>query len=432
MAGARQVFGGLTLLLACGRFCPCTGFYLAAHHMLLRRCKDPPLYMLQLAPESGANAETIGIAFGTALSQAWGGDPSGLRQLMHPNARVITPMWKCSSRSEFVLEIARATKFFGSLSSPTLMLLSNKRLDGGRVQVLWRLGLEWPALWRPKIGILGNSVLTMHQDGSSSSVDAEEPRPLVIGVEETWHQRPRDVFFFQVLPKFRDISSLWASPTAEHLPIHTMSSSSDYDIVRLPPLLALQAEWIESGGMLRAEQAPLPPWYAFTGEVKRSEWYATVSPGIIERSLISQDLSAGYVQMAQRRRWICPLPLRFGDDPSAMPDPDGGCDELDQLPASVASPSVQYVRRPSQLLAIWNVKQVPSNQVVLETALRLTEKVEADGWRVARSVGRPVVMQLSGDLKYGFNTKRQLSMCVWLSVPDFLRTEWVGVVLDEN
>jgi hypothetical protein len=31
-------------------------------------------------------------------------------------------------------------------------------------------------------------------------------------------------------------------------------------------------------------QAPLPPSFAFTGEVKRTEWYSTVSPVLLERA----------------------------------------------------------------------------------------------------------------------------------------------------
>ena len=31
-------------------------------------------------------------------------------------------------------------------------------------------------------------------------------------------------------------------------------------------------------------QAPLAPAFAFTGEVKRTEWYSTVSPALLERA----------------------------------------------------------------------------------------------------------------------------------------------------
>ena len=34
----------------------------------------------------------------------------------------------------------------------------------------------------------------------------------------------------------------------------------------------------------REMQAPLAPAFAFTGEVKRTEWYSTVSPALLERA----------------------------------------------------------------------------------------------------------------------------------------------------
>ena len=68
--------------------------------------------------------------------------------------------------------------------------------------------------------------------------------------------------------------------------------------------------------------------------------------------LASQELGGGYAQPAQRRRWIAPLPARFGDDQAALPDPDGGAGRSDEMPEEVSSCSVQYVRRPAQLLAV--------------------------------------------------------------------------------
>ena len=34
--------------------------------------------------------------------------------------------------------------------------------------------------------------------------------------------------------------------------------------------------------------------------------------------------------------------------------------------------------------------------------------------------------------RYGFNSKKQLAMSVWLSVPNYLREEYVAVVIEEE
>ena len=254
-------------------------------------------------------------------------------------------------------------------------------------------------------------------------------------VEESWHQTPWEAFTSQVLPKFRDYASLWASPTAEHLPLQTLETRKAYELVRVPPMLALQSEWTETGDLLKAEQALLPPAFAFSGEIKRTGWYNTVSPGFVERTFIQQELGGGMTQPAQRRRWFAPLPVRFGDEASEMPpldDPQSSPEYRDEIPPGVSGVSVGYVRRPAQLLAVRRLKEPPSNNAVLTTALELAASVEADGRAVVRSEGRPVIMQLSGDLKYGFNDRRELAMCVYLSVPDLLRDEQVAIIIDEG
>ena len=40
-------------------------------------------------------------------------------------------------------------------------------------------------------------------------------------------------------------------------------------------------------------QAPLAPAFAFTGEVKRTEWYSTVSPALLERAFTTIRSSPG-------------------------------------------------------------------------------------------------------------------------------------------
>ena len=72
----------------------------------------------------------------------------------------------------------------------------------------------------------------------------------------------------------------------------------------------------------------------------------------------------------------------------------------------------------------------PSTAALLETAVELAAAVERDGGKVQRSGGKPVVMQLCGDLKYGFNNKRELAMAIWLSMPGLFRDDSVAVVVE--
>ena len=431
------------------------------------RCPHPRCQQ----PTEATTSADAALAFGAALSAAWGkGDFSALKSTLRVDCVVETPLWQCDDRAAYESELAESRNFFSSLSRPALTVLSNRPMGDGRAQLTWVLGVEWPAVWRPRVNILGESILTIAPGGSVTRVD------------ERWHQKPIEAFTSQVLPRFRDIASVYCTPTAEHLPLPIIGGGNGYELKRVPPMLALQSEWIEVGDLVYAEQAPLPPFFAFNGEVKRADWYNTISPGLLERSFIRRELPGGMTQIGQRRRWFCALPTRFasmeisdlpdlsvdargkphiqrlggesseersaggaassesagegeGDDSSVVvggsfdDDDDEG---YESLPSEVVSTSVQYVRRPSQLLAVKRLRKIPSNDNVITTALELAKAAESDGYRVIKREGRPVIMQLSTDLKYGFNDEMKLSMAVWLSVPDPLREEYVGVIIDEG
>lgn len=444
MAAVRVVPRGLALLLPQLLLLslPTTGSLRPSLAGVWRRppplpaARQPPPVCQDVAEEKQAPRSTsdVALAFGAALSAAWAGGEMRLGEIMRADCRVETPVWSCEDRAAYEADLSEARSFFSALSSPALTVLSHRQLEDGRAQLTWMLGVEWPAAWRPRINILGESVLTIDAPAAGGTGAARVTR-----VVETWHEAPLEVFLSQALPKFRDVASLWATPTAEHLPMRAEGGGDGFELRRLPPFLALQTEWIETGELVLAEQAPLPPYYAFTGEVKRREWYSTTSPGILERSFCTHPLPGGMSQPGQRRRWISPLPTRFGADPSALAslddalrprDDDSGA--FEKLPPEVVSASVQYVRRPSQLLATRRLWSIPSNTKVLTAALELAKAAEKAGYAVVRREGRPVVVQLSGDVKYGYNADSELAMSAWLSVPDALRDEYVAVIIDEG
>lgn len=362
-------------------------------------------------------------AFGAALSDAYCTGTIRLSETVRESASIETPLWKCENREKYEKELAEAWEFYSKVSPPSLTVLDHRKLPDGRVVVEWMLGVEWPAIWRPRINILGESILTVGKSRISE-------------IKETWHQTPSQAFSTQLLPKIRDIAAVWSSPTAEHLPMPVIKEGDGYELVRIPGMLALQSEWIEYGDRIFLEQAPMPEAFAFNcnrkkGGLKRAEWYNCVSPNILERSLETIILPENGTKFGQRRRWICPLPTRWGVDPSDFPDPASGLSDY-KPPPEVDSCSVQYVRRPAQMLAIRKISEIPGNDLVLSTAAELAEKAEKDGYRVVKSGGKPVVMQMSGDIKNGFNSEKQLAMSVWLSVYDFAREEYIGVVIEDD
>ena len=378
--------------------------------------------------------EAAALAFGSALSLAWSNDTALLRQSMRQDANVRTPLWKCDSRLDYEKALLEATGFFSARADPTLTVLSHRSRGRGEAQVSWLLSVEWPSVWRSRVNIIGESVLTLAPSGGPSAADASDaPLPQVVAVRETWHQTPTQAFVSQVLPQARDLVSLWSTPTAEEVPQQLIEKTREYEVRQLPPMLVLQAEAVETGSLLFEEQAPMAPSFSFTGEVKRSEWYSTVIPGILERSQITLTPAPDVTLAGQRRRWVLPLPARFGVDPSALPDPDPD-DVASETPLveGLSEQSVQYVHRPAQKIAAVRVKGDMSNQAVVNAANKLAADVRASGGRVVMQQGRPVIMQLCYDMKYGYNARKQLSMAAWLALPRWLEKNEVAVLIDES
>jgi len=360
-----------------------------------------------------------------ALVEAWKGDDAGLGRMLLPETRVETPIWSCASARDYLDELAGACRFFTNAgrTPPALAVLSTGVVRPGVAKVQWSLGVEWPSAWRSRVNLLAESELLLESGGGGGG------GPRVRAIKETWHEAPLDVFGRQVTPRLRDLVSLWNSPTAEHVPMWTERTTDDYRVLRVPPMVAVQAEWVETQTLLLAEQAPLPPEFAFTGEVKRSEWYSCVAPSLLERGRLSQQLPGNMRQVAQRRRWVLPLPAALACLPAAeLPSPDGGSGGT--RPEGVTSQSVQYVRRPSMRLAARSIRGLPSNKAVLSAARELAAAAERDGLTVVRQEGQPVVVQMCYDAKIGWNKRAQVSMAVWLSMPPLLQDNQVGVLLD--
>ena len=311
-----------------------------------------------------AAASSVALAFGDALAKAWQQDAAPLRQLLSGDAAVETPIWNCTDAADYLKQLGEAAEFFSrGEAPPRLTVLSDAPLDADTARVEWVLGVEWPSLWRARVNILGESVVRYDLAGGERAVVRE--------VRETWHQSPMQAFQEQVLPRRRDWMSLWNSPTAEHIPQKVERVAQGYEVRRLPPMLALQAETLETGDAIFVEQAPLAPAFCFTGQVKRAEWYSTVSPSLLERASDTLSLPGGMEQPAQRRRWILPMPTRFGIEADDMPPPDVGVEKNPGFQSEgVQGASIQYVRRPSQRIAVARIKGYPSDEVVLGRAPR--------------------------------------------------------------
>jgi len=183
---------------------------------------------------------SVALAFGDALAKAWQRDTEPLRQLLRDDAVVDTPIWSCEGAVDYLEKLGEAAEFFSRESPPRLSVLAEEALGPGMARVEWMLGVEWPAFWRARINVLGESVVRFEL--------GEGERVLVRAVEETWHESPDQLFLQQVLPRRRDLMSLWNSPTAEHVPQRVERVAKGYELRRLPAMLAVQAETVETGG----------------------------------------------------------------------------------------------------------------------------------------------------------------------------------------
>jgi hypothetical protein len=257
----------------------------SAFALLLRPLPLSPRHPPPLATAATATSSSPELAaaqgFGLAYAQAWRGATEPLRALLLPDASAETPVWKCADRSAFESDLGSAAVFFGARAPPALAVISCRRLGERRAQLTWSLSVEWPAMWRPRANLLGQTTLELSAPRADGTLG-------VAALREVWHQRPRDVLASQVLPKLSDVLSVYASPTAERVPMWPAGGGKGYELRRVPPLTVLQTEWTETGEMLYAEQAPLPPHYAYSGAVKRTEWCAEITPRLRSTHMVSR------------------------------------------------------------------------------------------------------------------------------------------------
>jgi len=149
------------------------------------RCQD-------VAEKPALAAREVALAFGAAMSAAWGKGEMRLSETMRADCQVVTPIWKCADRAAYEKELAESRAFFAELSPPALIVLTARELGDGRAQLVWMLGVEWGAVWRPRINILGESTLTI-EPPSAGAASAR-----VSSVVESWHASPLSVFTSQV------------------------------------------------------------------------------------------------------------------------------------------------------------------------------------------------------------------------------------------
>ena len=98
--------------------------------------------------------------FGSALQLAWrANDSSLLRQVLPTDATVTTPLWQCADRTDYERELLEVAAFFSERATPVLSVLSHRRVRAGTYAVRWMLAVEWPAVWRARVNILGESEL---------------------------------------------------------------------------------------------------------------------------------------------------------------------------------------------------------------------------------------------------------------------------------
>lgn len=280
------------------------------------------------------------------------------------------------------------------------------------------------------MNILGESILTLApRDDDKDSLWIER-------VDETWHQSPLQLFTDHWLPKWRDFVSAWFCPTAEDFPVRVVGRYNGYDLIRVPPMACLQSGLTEEGPRIAEDQFPQPPDFIHPGQFRRSEWYSTVAPQILERSVAKLDLM-GEAVTAQKRLYVNPFPTRMGDDIEDMPEPDARIatpKEFEEwvLEKGAHLEHVEYARRPSQLVAVRHIQSINYNTLVLQTAQDIAAKAEEDGFTPLKRWDRPVIWEIHWDMKLGWNAKKEPSIGAGMQVADFIKQTQIGVVIDQS
>jgi hypothetical protein len=294
-------------------------------------------------------------------------------------------------------QLASSLDFFNRLD---VALVAATEEEDKEITLRWEISVVWPALWEPRVLLVGSSTVTVNDVGQIvQQVDVCD-----------------NTVVSQLFPRFWDLYHIGMTPSAEVSPTLLSLSSSllqPFSIHKLPPRLVYQVTKVDTG--LR-EDASVVPNAGFVNFIQtmgpRRQRYVPTTP--LE---IRIDKTAG--------RLIFTLPVSVEVQTNAhLPLPPN--DDHDEGMATT------YVYQGPRLVATLPHGGNPYDENVPAVRKRLYESVLSQNQYKPKldDKGRPLFFYWSHQTKACYTAESGLGMCVYEYRPDWSQSNQVGVELE--
>jgi len=328
----------------------------------------------------------------SAVNGALRGEAGPLASLLSPTSRWSNPLATLVGAAEICAFLNETGEF---LEEPSFRVTAS-----GNGVARWVASGTWPSPWRPRAVVRGTSRLT---------TDGE----VVTAIEDEWERSPWRVFATQVLPRFRDIISLYMLPPAE-LPLERSipwpGLPFGVRLVRVDERRLLRTRMVDVTNSRKMKMATALPDLPFTinyrAATRTTALYA-VSPLEVTVDLETEP------EIRRLVTWDVHLPSLFSGSDD-LPQPELNEDDEYETLGWIADPSVDYVRAgPTYLLVAGYGGEVQDREA--EAVRR--RLVDAAATAGLTPIGdRPALVHRQFDVRLVFDQFARLCLAAYLPI----------------
>ncbi|CAJ1945488.1 unnamed protein product [Cylindrotheca closterium] len=316
-----------------------------------------------------------------------------------------SPMRK--GRTSPFAELEDALDFYKNVD---LAIVSGKQLNDNTLEFQWELSVVWPALWSPRVHLVGTSVCKL--DGNNmifQQTDKLMDDADLVGLVSS-----------QIKPRFWDFYHIGMTPSAECTPKLRFQRKWGYQVYEIPPRLVTSPSMVETGTR-EDYNAETVPNHAFSCIIKtmgpNRQRYVPTSP--VEVQIIPGDDQLQF-------KWTIPLAAEFLKNTEL---PLAGTDKETDL---MCDPQCKYEFHQRRKIATINYGGNPQDTDIADARKRLYEKVITDGLKPKLGEnGRPIFFFIQNNVKACF-TSEGLGMCVYEYRSKATKPDEIGIELESQ
>lgn len=286
-----------------------------------------------------------------------------------------SPLFDKQSRQDVC---ASLDQFLSFADEPTIVVYTvsqDKDSDGYSFE--WTLSFLYPLPWRPRVALSSTTHVNVRSDG------------LVIAITDDWYVPPFNIIQ-QTLPRLKDIFWFFPAPPPETDmgSRRKLKSTRDYMVIEQAP----RAEIHILGEVQQNERdliyvTPALPEDVFEGDLRRLEFYSTVSPLAI-RHFSGDDFE-----------WVLPVPGAHAGSSNVL------------LPAP-KSRDVTVRSEGRRVFAVHRFRGFSTRTETEKHLKKFMKALRADGLWEGDILSNDVWIRLY-DISVGFNSKGLLAMAMY-------------------